>query len=245
LTDNVIVRKLPANKNRAPTPAMLAALQRLCNDPLNQVWIISGRDEATLDNWLGTVQNLGLSAEHGSFIKNIGSQKWIHLLEHVDMSWKHDVVEIFTYYAERTQGSFIEHKRNSVTWHYNLANADYGAFQSKECQNHLEIILSRMPVEVLVGKKYLEVRPTATNKGEIMKRLLSTHTDVDFVMCCGDDKTDEDMFKVLNKLPQDLAAFSVVVGMEDTKKKTVASWGLPTVQDVLSTFTAMASSSSE
>lgn len=38
-------------------------------------------------------------------------------------------------------------------------------FQAKECQNHLETsILSKLPVEILVGKKNLEVRPTAINK---------------------------------------------------------------------------------
>ncbi|KAI9477987.1 MAG: glycosyltransferase family 20-domain-containing protein [Benjaminiella poitrasii] len=241
------VRTTPGS--RAPTPEMLMALQRLCNDPQNEVWVISGRDEATLDKWLGQVKGLGLSAEHGCFVKYPSTasgthSRWINLMEHFDMSWKHDVIEIFTYYAERTTGSFIEHKRCSVTWHYRLADPEYGMFQSKECQNHLEnAILSKMPVEVLVGKKNLEARPKATNKGEIIKRLLSANTDIDFIMCCGDDKTDEDMFKVLKKVGSNkqagLPIFSVVVGVED--KKTMATWRLPTVQDVLHTFHAMAS----
>ncbi|CAO3632906.1 unnamed protein product [Mucor fragilis] len=232
------VKKTPGS--RAPTPAMLKALQTLCSDPRNQVWVISGRDEATLDKWLGQVKGLGLSAEHGSFVKYPTSNRWINLLEHFDMSWKHDVVEIFTYYAERTTGSFIEHKRCSVTWHYRLADPEYGAFQSKECQNHLEnAILSKMPVEVLVGKKNLEVRPTATNKGEIIKRLLSANQDIDFIMCCGDDKTDEDMFKALKKIDSPtLPVFTIVVGIED--KKTMATWRLPAVDDVLDTFNCLA-----
>jgi len=118
------------------------------------------------------------------------------------MSWKNDVIEIFTYYTERTQGSFIEHKRSSLTWHYRMADPEFGAFQAKECQNHLEnAVLSKLPVEILVGKKNLEVRPMIVNKGEIVKRLLSQHPEVEFVLCAGDDKTDEDMFR-------DLAAVS-------------------------------------
>jgi trehalose-phosphatase len=42
------------------------------------------------------------------------------------MSWKNDVLEIFTYYTERTQGSFVEHKRSSITWHYRQADPEYG-----------------------------------------------------------------------------------------------------------------------
>jgi trehalose-6-phosphatase len=41
---------------------------------------------------------------------------------------------------------------------------------------------------VLVGKKNLEVRPSAVNKGEIVKRILYRNPDAEFVFCAGDDK---------------------------------------------------------
>ena len=50
---------------------------------------------------------------------------------------------------------------------------------------------------VLVGKKNLEVRPLAVNKGEIVKRILYLNPDAEFIFCAGDDKTDEDMFRAL------------------------------------------------
>ncbi|KAF8975913.1 threalose-6-phosphate phosphatase [Entomortierella lignicola] len=190
------IRKTPGAA--VPQEHMLKALTALAADPNNIVWVISGRDQKVLDEWLGGVENLGFSAEHGSFMRQPGSKKWVNLTESLDMGWKNDVIEIFTYYTERTQGSFIEHKRSSVTWHYRMADPEFGAFQAKECQNHLEnAVLSKLPVEILVGKKNLEVRPTIVNKGEIVKRLLAQHPDVEFVMCAGDDKTDEDMFRAL------------------------------------------------
>ncbi|KAI9312741.1 glycosyltransferase family 20-domain-containing protein [Dichotomocladium elegans] len=231
------IQKTPAAA--VPPPDMLRALEKLCADPRNDVWVISGRDETALDRWLGRVDRLGLSAEHGCFIKYPRGNKWINLTEHVDMSWKHDVIDIFTYYTERTSGSFIEHKRCSITWHYRLADPEYGAFQAKECQNHLEnAILSKLPVEVLVGKKNLEVRPTSINKGEVIKRLLGTN-DYDFVMCVGDDKTDEDMFKKLRKAKDltDDQLFSVMVGSED--RKTTAMWRVQNVQEVIDTLVLM------
>ena len=48
-------------------------------------------------------------------------------------------------------------------------------------------------IEVILGKKNLEVRSLAVNKGEIVKRILSIHPDAQFI-CVGDGKTDEDMF---------------------------------------------------
>ncbi|KAG0375848.1 threalose-6-phosphate phosphatase [Mortierella sp. AD032] len=190
------IRKTPGAA--VPQEHMLKALTALANDPNNVVWVISGRDQKVLEEWLGEVENLGFSAEHGSFMRQPGSKKWINLTESLDMSWKSDVIEIFTYYTERTQGSFIEHKRSSLTWHFRMADPEFGAFQAKECQNHLEnAVLSKLPVEILVGKKNLEVRPTIVNKGEIVKRLLIQHPDAEFVLCAGDDKTDEDMFRAL------------------------------------------------
>lgn len=105
---------------------MLDCLQTLCNDPRNIVWVISGRDQKTLDEWLGQVRGLAFSAEHGCYIKLPNSDEWSNIVDDVDMSWKQDVREIFTYYTERTQGSFIENKNSSITWHYRLADAVYG-----------------------------------------------------------------------------------------------------------------------
>ncbi|KAI9481077.1 MAG: glycosyltransferase family 20-domain-containing protein [Benjaminiella poitrasii] len=183
-----------------PGPDMLKALQTLCNDPKNIVWVVSGRDQTVLDEWLGcNVNRIGLSAEHGCYIKEADSSEWNSIVDGIDMSWKTDVEEIFDYYTERTQGSFVEHKKSSITWHYRLADSEYGAFQAKECQNHLEnAIVSKYPVEILVGKKNLEVRPMMVNKGEIVKRILSKNSDANLVICAGDDKTDEDMFRALS-----------------------------------------------
>ncbi|RGB26990.1 glycosyltransferase family 20 protein [Rhizophagus diaphanus] len=216
-----------------PPSNLLEALGKLTSDPNNSVWIVSGRDLTALETWLGGVKGLGFSAEHGSFLKNPDSDKWINLTEDVDMSWKNDVTEIFTYYTERTQGSFIEHKRSSITWHYRQADPEYGAFQAKECQNHLQsAILPKLPVEVLLGKKNLEVRPTSFNKGEIVKRLLVSHPDADFVFCAGDDRTDEDMFRALRRseLSSD-TYFCTTIGASN--KKTMAGWHVNSPEELI------------
>jgi trehalose-phosphatase len=59
-------------------------------------------------------------------------------------------------------------------------------------------IVSKFPVEILVGKKNLEVRPMSVNKGEIVKRILAGNPETNLVICAGDDKTDEDMFRALS-----------------------------------------------
>lgn len=241
-----------------PSEEMLNAIQTLCNDPENEVWVVSGRDQACLEDWLGHIKNLGLSAEHGCFLKPAGSDQWTNVLEEMDMSWKKDVTEIFDYYTERTEGSFVEHKKSSITWHYRMADEEYGQFQAKECQNHLEnSVVSKMPIEILVGKKNLEVRPMMVNKGEIVKRILAQSPDADFIVCAGDDKTDEDMFRTLSAVYFARYQHGLTEGNTDTTwndfksslysitvgpsmKKSMANWQVETPANVIDLLKRMA-----
>ncbi|KAI0641353.1 trehalose 6-phosphate phosphatase [Trametes meyenii] len=186
-----------------PSKDTLEALEALTADPKNVVYIISGRDQEFLEQHLGHIKGLGMSAEHGGFIREPGAAAWSNFTKSLDMSWMSEVLEIFKYYTERTTGSHIEVKKSSITWHYRSADPEWGLFQCHQCQDLLENNLARKrPIEVLVGKKNLEVRPLAVNKGEIVKRILYFNPDAEFVFCAGDDKTDEDMFRALLLFPQ-------------------------------------------
>ena len=83
-----------------PAEATLEALQRLCEDPKNLVYIISGRDGDFLTQHLGHIKGLGMSAEHGGFMRPPGETKWTNFTEVLDMSWLNEVEEIFKYYTE-------------------------------------------------------------------------------------------------------------------------------------------------
>jgi trehalose 6-phosphate synthase/phosphatase len=97
-----------------------------------------------------------------------------------------------------------------------------------------------LPVEILVGKKNLEVRPQAINKGEIVKRLMGMIKGVDFVFCAGDDKTDEDMFKALKHISPACNAFTCTVG--GSAKKTQAGWHVERSEDIVNVLTELAAS---
>ena len=180
-----------------PSDQVLSTLRTLATDPRNAVWIISGRDQKFLNDWMGHIHALGLSAEHGSFVRMPHSTQWEDLTGTFDMGWQTKVMKIFEKYTERTMGSFIERKRIALTWHYRRADPEVGAYQSRKCQIELESQLTRQyDLEVMAGKANLEVRPRFVNKGEIAKRLVKAYVDgehsaPDFVLCLGDDFTDE------------------------------------------------------
>lgn len=87
-----------------PSDRVIRTLKTLSADPANSVWIISGRDQAFLDEWMGHISELGLSAEHGSFMRHPGSDEWENLTEKTDMSWQQEVIDVFQHYTDKTQG---------------------------------------------------------------------------------------------------------------------------------------------
>lgn len=251
-----------------PSDRVIRNLKTLAADPRNSVWIISGRDQAFLDEWMGHIPELGLSAEHGSFLRHPYSEDWENMTEKTDMSWQSEVIDVFNAYCEKAQGSWIERKKVALTWHYRRVDPELGRYRAEECEKEInETVVSKYDVEVMKGKANLEVRPRFVNKGEIAKKLVqqdvqsAVHTpaahsgDVtpndyndmksnpfqgageqpDFVLCLGDDFTDEDMFRALNasSLPKD-AVFTCTVGA--SSKKTLAAWHLLEPADVISTI---------
>jgi trehalose 6-phosphate synthase/phosphatase len=50
------------------------------------------------------IPELGLSAEHGSFMRQPLSDEWVNLTEKEDMSWQQEVIDTFQKYTDKTQG---------------------------------------------------------------------------------------------------------------------------------------------
>jgi len=111
--------------------------------------------------------------------------------------------------------------------------------QVKELHQHLQGVLSNYPVEVTVGKGYLEVHPSGINKGvmldHVISQLYSHSGGVDFVLCIGDDSADEYMFGALQARfghsgpPHSPAIFTTVVG----RKPSAAHYFLNDSDEVL------------
>jgi trehalose 6-phosphate synthase/phosphatase len=210
--------KVPSHA--APDERLLEFLQRLTQDERNEVAIISGRDSNTLQKWLGHL-NLTFVSEHGVFIK-YKNKDWESQTS-VSPEWKQEIRPMLQSYVTRCAGSLIEEKQNTLSWHYRNTHPDLGFVRSRELLNNLVQLTANTPVHVIDGNKVLEVRLTGVDKGITALKLLN-HFKPDFTICIGDDTTDEDMFKALEK-----KAYTIKIGTDGT----AAKYNIPTQADVL------------
>ena len=71
--------------------------------------------------------------------------------------------------------------------------------QAMELEDQLRHSLKNYDVDVLKGRDYVQVRPHDVNKGVFVTQVLellhrTCNARIDFVMCVGDDTTDEAMW---------------------------------------------------
>lgn len=90
-----------------PSHRVIHTLKTLASDHRNAVWIISGRDQAFLTQYLGHIDELGFSAEHGSFMRHPGSKEWENLAETFDMGWQSEVMDVFQAYTDKCPGKLF------------------------------------------------------------------------------------------------------------------------------------------
>ena len=165
-------------------------LRKLASHPKNTVWIISGRDRYFLEKEPGRVAELGLIAEHGAFMRYPGTTEWQDVCGGVDMSWQDRVESVMRGYKAAYPLSAIERKSASVVWHYRNAKLT-SDLPAEGLKTELENTRgSNDPVEVKRGKCIVEVRLKFINKGQIASKLAREY-EPKFVLCAGDDVTDE------------------------------------------------------
>ena len=124
----------------------------------------------------------------------------------------------------------VEQKYASLTWHYRNAEQDIAAIRIHELKDDLaEMLKNESKLEILDGNKVLEIKSIMYDKGTAASTYLKDDS-FDFIMAVGDDKTDEDLFRVM---PED--AITIKIGSDPS----LAEYSLkeqPLLYDLLDAF---------
>jgi trehalose 6-phosphate synthase/phosphatase len=219
--DGTLVPIAPTPDQATPDRELVSLLEALARRRDREIHIVSGRPRDVIEQWFGDLP-ISLWAEHGFWCKLFDWQ----MLKPRRREWRaacrvpgkalqrtHGLLERFT---RVTPGSFIEQKSASLAWHFRRAQPRVDRAQAREFLETLESALADSPLEVLTGKKVIEVRPRGVNKAEVGRRVLKGRHRAAPIVAIGDDETDEDMFAALPD-----SAVTIAVGPGPTCAKYV------------------------
>lgn len=200
--------KTPSPLAAAPTLRIRRILKNLTDQPNTTVAIVSGRTKGALTSWFVGLPVI-LAAEHGAWKRY--DKKW----QQVDSTFKKDkkrIRAVMQKYTDRTKGAEIEEKDHTLVWHYTNVEPDVAFKRASELKRELTTLLAGHDISVHDGRAIIEVKPSNISKGGVVRELLRRHP-ADFILCAGDDYTDEDMFQELRDNP---SAVTIKVGQGDT-----------------------------
>ncbi|POM83492.1 Glycosyltransferase family 20 family protein [Cryptosporidium meleagridis] len=197
-------------------------------------------------------------------------------------NWKNITFQLMEQYVLRTQGSYIENKGTALVFQFKYCEPYFGAWQAKELSNYLSELLINFPVNVISGNDFVEVRLQGINKGVAVQAILNqinslsrnnnyenknedddltknnagqslSSSPLEMILCIGDDRSDEDMFSVVNHFSKSINSkqnteqssdckspkceiFNVIIG-KHTSLANYFLYSTEEVSDILQTLT--------
>ncbi|KAL7566116.1 hypothetical protein ACA910_003890 [Epithemia clementina (nom. ined.)] len=198
-------REILGTSGNKPPEAVIDALSSLCSDPRNTVYVVSGDSSENVLNALGDLPGLGLAVSNGArfsppVVPGENHRRWYTFDLGVDWdAVKRVALPVLSKYTARSNGSFVKLTSFSIGWSYYSCDPEWGSLQASHLVLELENELRAFDVRFVTLKGIVEVVPRQLNKGLIVKKVLRDtsmkhHPGVDFVLCLGDDISDEKMF---------------------------------------------------
>lgn len=211
-------REILGTSGNKPPPEVLNALSRLCADPKNTVYVVSGDSSENVLQALGHLPCLGLAVSNGACfsppLENAYERRrWLTFDLGVDWdAVKRVALPVLSKYTARSNGSFVKLTSFSIGWSYYSCDPEWGTMQASHLVMELEHELRSFDVRFVTLKGIVEVVPRKLNKGLIVRKVLYDTTmrqdmegdGVDFVLCFGDDVSDEKMFSAVYSFAAEL-----------------------------------------
>jgi trehalose 6-phosphate synthase/phosphatase len=194
--DGTLAPIAPTPDQAMPDSPLLNLISALGQRPNTKVEILSGRTCDQVEAWFGALP-VALSAEDGIWFRAAPNAAWECSIDPSGLGWLSEARSILEEFTSTTPGAFIEEKTASIAWHYRRAARGFGQMQARELRVRLSQAMAGRPVDVVEGKKVLEVRPRGVNKAAVVQRLLSQEPSPALIAAFGDDRTDEELFAAL------------------------------------------------
>lgn len=202
-------REILGTSGNKPPPEVIEALRVLSEDPKNLIYVVSGDSSENVLSALGHLSGIGLAVSNGARaappmsvnVVSVGQRNWFTFDLGVDWdAVKRVALPVLSKYTARSNGSFVKLTSFSIGWSYYSCDPEWGSMQAAYLVLELENELRTFDVRFVTLKGVVEIVPRKLNKGLVVKKILrdrnaiNVNDPVDFVLCFGDDISDEKMF---------------------------------------------------
>jgi trehalose 6-phosphate synthase/phosphatase len=178
-----------------PDREVLELLRELSRVGGVRVELVSGRPRAWLDAWFEAMP-IALWAEHGSWYRPQGLEAWQRTAPQ-PAEWLDTFVPIMERFVVALPGSHLEVKDASVVWHSREALDGPATERTRQLRSLLHETAGAGHVDVLDGRRTVEVRPHWMGKAIVVRHLLQAGVGPAQIVAFGDDPSDEELFQAL------------------------------------------------
>lgn len=230
--DGTLVSIASRPEEARPTATVLDLLSRLAQTPDITVVIVSGRPLADLRTLL-PIPGVAYIGTHGLEICTAEGAV-SSLLPPGAFS---TILSCLRRDAERliagVPGVFLEDKGQALALHYRLAPQETAARLVPQFLANIRGYQTRgVALEVLHGKKTLEVCPVGVNKGKALQFFLRSRDPATLPLYIGDDATDEAAFRALHR-------HGITILVADPPRHTFAQYYVRNPDEVSQLITRM------
>ncbi|KAF2280974.1 uncharacterized protein EI97DRAFT_447089 [Westerdykella ornata] len=217
-------------------------LNDLIADGRNHVYVTSGRTLEEIEMLFGRVPGIGLIAENGCYLREMYTDEWIAFAEEEQTNkWKEAVKEILQYYCDRIEGSWVEERHASLTFHYGKSDMQEEARnrQAGDCATHINDACENQRVRAVPTKDSVIIEPMdwdkATAAAHIVKNTMKNRKP-DFLFAAGNERDDEVVFrwaKDISEHGEIENVYTVQVGNRNTVAMSTLTQGSTGLLNVL------------
>jgi trehalose 6-phosphate synthase/phosphatase len=242
------------SKGSPPSTDILNLLKGLTADKRNKVFIVAGKGPEQLKEWFGGVKNIGLAAEHGFMYweNRHGLNKWKKIIKKYDNEWIRSCSDIIFPYLERCEGSFVDVKESSIVWQYTDCDQELGKQFASAMTSELNNLVNKYNLKIVNGKGFMEIIAVGVNKGYFVgykiKEYIKKKKNLDFILCIGDDTSDEKMFHYLKMKKDEIRKFckkAKIYGITVGKKPSKANFYVEKIKNVQEMINAFVKASNK
>ena len=190
----------------------LTFIDILSNDPKNQIFILSSKNQSKLEEEFKNYPKLHLVSEKGYSYKYSRRNYWERISNEKNEPWILLVKKFLEPYTEQCEGATIKIHDASIIWDYTYSDGEMGTLYAKMIMMAFNVVLKNLNLKIAQGSKSIEIYNKKVNKGSFasfaIKDFIKKNSYApDFILAIGNDDSDEILFKYLNSKKKEIKKF--------------------------------------